>query len=141
MNVIHYIGLDVHKKTVSYCIKTAAGQIVKEGTVGAERSVLRSWARSLPQPWHGAMEATIFSAWIYDTLKPYGGQFHMLHPMAGLLCVLARTAGSASADALSPHDGSAVCENAQQDSWPADGKRSFLSEDKAAGQEVLRRSN
>ena len=36
MNVIHYIGLDVHKKTISYCIKTAAGQIVKEGTLAAE---------------------------------------------------------------------------------------------------------
>ena len=47
MNAIHYIGLDVHKKTISYCIKTAAGQIVKEGTVAAERSVLRSWAGSL----------------------------------------------------------------------------------------------
>jgi hypothetical protein len=73
MNAIHYIGLDVHKKTISYCIKTAAGQIVKEGTLAAERSVLRSWAGSLEQPWHGAMEATIFSAWIYDTLKPYAG--------------------------------------------------------------------
>ena len=58
MNAIHYIGLDVHKKTISYCIKTAAGQIVKEGTLAAERSVLRSWAGSLQQPWHGAMEAT-----------------------------------------------------------------------------------
>ena len=36
MNVIHYIGLDVHKKTISYCIKTAAGQIVKEGTLVAD---------------------------------------------------------------------------------------------------------
>jgi hypothetical protein len=53
MNVIHYIGLDVHKKTISYCIKTAAGQILQEGTLVAERSVLRSWAASLPQPWHG----------------------------------------------------------------------------------------
>ena len=80
MNVIHYIGLDVHKKTISYCIKTAAGQIVKEGTLAAERSVLRSWAGSLQQPWHGAMEATIFSAWIYDTLKPYAERLEMGHP-------------------------------------------------------------
>jgi hypothetical protein len=51
MNVIHYIGLDVHKKTISYCIKTAAGQIVKEGTMAAERSVLRRWAERQQQPW------------------------------------------------------------------------------------------
>jgi hypothetical protein len=80
VNAIHYIGLDVHKKTISYCIKTAAGQIVKEGTLAAERSVLRSWAGSLQQPWHGAMEATIFSAWIYDTLKPYAERLETGHP-------------------------------------------------------------
>ena len=31
MNVIHYIGLDVHKKSISYCIKTTDGRIVREG--------------------------------------------------------------------------------------------------------------
>jgi transposase len=50
MNVIHYIGLDVHKKSISYCVKTGAGQIVQEGKLQASRSVLRSWAeaRSVP---------------------------------------------------------------------------------------------
>jgi hypothetical protein len=31
-------------------------------------------------PWHGAMEATLFSAWIYDTLKPYAAKLVMGHP-------------------------------------------------------------
>jgi transposase len=96
MNAIHYIGLDVHKKTISYCIKTAAGQIVKEGTLAAERSVLRSWAGSLQQPWHGAMEATIFSAWIYDTLKPYAERLEMGHPAK----MKAITAGKKKSDAI-----------------------------------------
>src|SRR5580658_2715863 len=96
MNAIHYIGLDVHKKTISYCIKTAAGQIVKEGTLAAERSVLRSWAGSLQQPWHGAMEATIFSAWIYDTLEPYAERLEMGHPAK----MKAITAGKKKSDAI-----------------------------------------
>jgi transposase len=96
MNAIHYIGLDVHKKTISDCIKTAAGQIVKEGTVAAERSALRSWAASLQQPWHGAMEATIFSAWIYDTLKPYAERLEMGHPAK----MKAITAGKKKSDTL-----------------------------------------
>jgi hypothetical protein len=58
MNVIHYIGLDVHKKTISYCIKTADGQIVQEGKLEASRLALRSWAESRREPWCGAMEAT-----------------------------------------------------------------------------------
>jgi transposase len=96
MNVIHYIGLDVHKKTISYCIKTADGQIVKEGTLAAERSLLRSWAGSLRQPWHGAMEATMFSAWIYDTLKPYASKLEMGHPAK----MKAITAGKKKSDTI-----------------------------------------
>ena len=41
MNAIHYIGLDVHKKTISFCVKTAAGQIVEEGQLEASRAALR----------------------------------------------------------------------------------------------------
>ena len=59
MNVIHYIGLDVHKKTISYCIKTADGRIVGEGKLQALRATLRSWAEGLREPWCGAMEATL----------------------------------------------------------------------------------
>jgi transposase len=80
MNSLHYIGFDVHKKAISFCVKTAAGEIVEEGSVLAQREVLRQWASSRPQPWRGAMEATLFSAWIYDTLKPYGEQLEMAHP-------------------------------------------------------------
>ena len=29
MNVNHYIGFDVHKKSISYCVKTADGTIVE----------------------------------------------------------------------------------------------------------------
>jgi hypothetical protein len=28
MNALHYIGFDVHKKTISFCVKTAGGEIV-----------------------------------------------------------------------------------------------------------------
>ncbi len=96
MNAIHYIGLDVHKKTISYCIKTADGQIVQEGTLEAERTVLRRWAEGLRQPWHGAMEATLFSAWIYDTLKPYAQQLYMGHPAK----MKAITAGKKKSDRI-----------------------------------------
>ena len=96
LNAIHYIGLDVHKKTITYCIKTACGQIVKEGTLVAERTVLRNWAGGLQQPWHGAMEATIFSAWIYDTLKPYADRLEMGHPAK----MKAITAGKKKSDAI-----------------------------------------
>ena len=80
MNNIHFIGFDVHKKSISYCVKTAAGEIVEEGTIRAQRNALRAWAAARRQPWRGAMEATLFSGWIYDTLHPYSAQLEMAHP-------------------------------------------------------------
>jgi len=66
MTVIHYIGLDVHKKTISYCIKTAAGQIVQQGRLEASRSALRSWAEGPPAPWSQS-----FTAQSKTTSKPF----------------------------------------------------------------------
>jgi transposase len=80
MNIKHYIGFDVHKKSVSYCVKTADGTIVEEGKMAARRSTLREWASKRTEPWHGAMEATLFSGWIYDALKPFAAELQMGHP-------------------------------------------------------------
>ena len=63
------MGLDVHKKTISYCVKDASGRVHQEGKLGATRCALDSWMRTLPQPWTVAMEATIFTGWIYDHLS------------------------------------------------------------------------
>ena len=80
MNVKHYIGFDVHKKSISYCVKAADGTILEEGKLAAKRAILREWAGKRTEPWHGAMEATLFSGWIYDTLKPFATQLQMGHP-------------------------------------------------------------
>src|SRR5512146_1398329 len=80
MNVTYYIGLDVHKQSVSYCITLADGTLVRKGKLAARREELRQWAKQLSQPWAGAMEATLVSGWIYDVLKPYAARLEMAHP-------------------------------------------------------------
>ena len=37
MESMYYIGLDVHKKTISYCIKDRSGQVLQEGKIAATR--------------------------------------------------------------------------------------------------------
>jgi hypothetical protein len=49
MKEVYYIGLDLHKKIIAYCIKTASGVTVSRGTVAATRSALLKWVESLPQ--------------------------------------------------------------------------------------------
>ena len=78
---MYYIGLDVHKKTISYCVKDVSGRIQQEGKVGSTRRELDCWMKTLPQPWSVGMEATIFSGWIYDHLLPHATQIKVAHPL------------------------------------------------------------
>lgn len=77
---IYYVGMDIHKKTIVYCIMKADGTIVAKGTLRARLSDLEHWVQGLPQPWIGAMEATIFTHWIYEFLKPYAKELKVGHP-------------------------------------------------------------
>jgi transposase len=78
---MYFIGLDVHKKTISYCVKDAAGRVHQEGKIGSTRRELDSWIRNLPQPRTIAMEATIFTGWIYDHLIPHAEKVKVAHPL------------------------------------------------------------
>ena len=78
---MYYIGLYVHKKTISYCVKDFSGQVHQEGKIGATRHELEGWIKTLPQPWTVAMEATIFTGWIYDHLLGRAAQVKVAHPL------------------------------------------------------------
>jgi hypothetical protein len=78
---MYFIGLDVHKKTISYCVKDAAGRVFQEGKIGSTRRELDEWIRTMPQPRTIAMEATIFTGWIYDHLLPHAEKVKVAHPL------------------------------------------------------------
>jgi transposase len=81
MEPMYYIGLDVHKRKISYCVKDSSGQVYAEGSLPATRFDLDRWMKALPQPWSAAMEATMFSGWIYDHLKPHAASLKVAHPL------------------------------------------------------------
>src|SRR5258706_8460903 len=81
MQSMYYIGLDVHKKRISYCVKEGSGRIHAEGTIPATRLDLDMEMKTLPQPWTAAMEATIFTSWIYDHLLPHAAAVKVAHPL------------------------------------------------------------
>src|SRR5688572_13780761 len=81
MNACLYVGLDVHKKAISWCAKRADGAVHSQGKVTANRRSLAEWARSFGEPWIGAMEATLFTGWIYDYLKPHAAELKVAHPL------------------------------------------------------------
>jgi transposase len=81
MEPMYYIGLDVHKRKISYCVKDSSGKVHSEGSLSATRLDLSQWMKTLPQPWSAAMEATMFTGWIYDHLKPQAAALKVAHPL------------------------------------------------------------
>ena len=78
---MYYIGLDLHKKTISFCVKDAAGHVHQQGRIGSTRHELDAWIRTLPWPRTMAMEGTIFTGWIYDYLLPHAEAVKVAHPL------------------------------------------------------------
>ena len=57
MESMHYIGLDIHKKIIAFCVKTESGTMITQGTISATRQALSKWITILPQPWVVATKA------------------------------------------------------------------------------------
>jgi transposase len=56
-------------------------RVHQEGKIGSTRRELDGWIRTMPQPRTIAMEATIFTGWIYDHLLPHAEKVKMVHPL------------------------------------------------------------
>jgi len=80
MEPMYYIGVDVPKRKISYCVKDSSGKMFAEGSLSATRLDLDLWMKRLPQPWSAAMEATMFPGWIYDHRKPHAAAVKVAHP-------------------------------------------------------------
>jgi transposase len=48
--------------------------------VAANRASLDRWRSQLRKPWTAAMEATLFTSWIYDHLRGYGAEVKVANP-------------------------------------------------------------
>lgn len=76
----YFVGLDVHKQVIAYCIKAADGAIINEGSIKASRFDIDQWVGSIPGPWRGGLEATMFSHWIYRRLAPHAARLDLGNP-------------------------------------------------------------
>ena len=109
MTSMHFIGLDIHKKTISYCVKDVNGKVLSEGTVPATRIQLNEWMRTLPAPWTVAMEATMFTGWIYDHLLPHAAAVRVAHPLMLRAIEAAKKKNDRSSACPSPSRGTSTC--------------------------------
>src|SRR6201988_3298166 len=71
MTSTKYIGMDVHKESISIAVRNAAGKIVMECIIETKASMILQWIDGLRGDLQVTFEEGTWAAWLYDLLKPH----------------------------------------------------------------------
>lgn len=76
-----FVGMDLHKRTSTFCVKTKEGEIVREAKILTDRNQVTEFIRSLKVEVSVVLEPV--SQWyVYaDLLQNLGCDVHLAHPM------------------------------------------------------------
>jgi len=85
MNSNKYIGMDVHKESISIAVRNAAGKIVMESVIEAKTNMILEFIDGLRGEVHVTFEEGTWSAWLYDLLKPHVSQLVVCDPRRNAL--------------------------------------------------------
>jgi hypothetical protein len=66
-----YIGMDVHKESISMAVRNGAGKIVMECVIETKASMILQFIDGLRGDVHVTFEEGTWAAWLYDLLKPH----------------------------------------------------------------------
>jgi transposase len=66
---MYFIGLDVHKRTISYCVKDATGRVHQEGRIGSTRRELDWWQRCGGNAVVFAQLPNLETSWSFDRVS------------------------------------------------------------------------
>jgi hypothetical protein len=71
MTSTQYIGMDVHKESISIAVLKAAGKIVMECVIATKASIILQFIHGLRGDLHVTFEERTWAAWLYDLLRRY----------------------------------------------------------------------
>ena len=66
-----YIGMDVHKESISLAVRNGAGKIVMECVIETKASMILQFIDGLRGDLQVTFEEGTSAAWLYDLLKPH----------------------------------------------------------------------
>src|ERR1700704_1355636 len=66
-----YIGLDVHKESISIAVRNAAGKLVMECVIETKASTILEFIHGLRGELQVTFEEGTWATWLYDLLKPH----------------------------------------------------------------------
>jgi transposase len=85
MTSTKYIGMDVHKESISIAVINAAGKVVMECVIETKASILLQFTDGLRGDLHVTFEEGTWAAWLYDLLKPYVTEVVVCNPRKNAL--------------------------------------------------------
>jgi transposase len=66
-----YIGMDVHKESISIAVRNAAGKVVMECVIETKANMIVQFIDGLRGDVYVTFEEGTWAAWLYDLLKPH----------------------------------------------------------------------
>ena len=71
MDNTKYIGMDVHKETISIAVLNASGKMVMESVIETKAITMVEFVQGLRGDLHVTLEEGTWAAWLYDLLRPH----------------------------------------------------------------------
>jgi hypothetical protein len=71
MTSTKYIGMGVHKESISIAVRNDAGKIVMQCVIKTKASMILQFIDGLHRDVHVTFEEGTWAAWLYDLLKPH----------------------------------------------------------------------
>jgi hypothetical protein len=80
-----YIGMDVHKESITIAVRNAAGKIVMECVIETKANTILQFFDGLRGEVQVTFEEGTWAAWLYDLLKPHVSKLVVCDPRRNAL--------------------------------------------------------
>ncbi len=71
MNLLKYIGMDVHKGTIVIAVLDSMGRVLMEAIIETKASAILDFLKGQRGTIHVAFEEGTYAAWLYDLIRPH----------------------------------------------------------------------
>ena len=85
MTCTQYIGMDVHKESISIAVMNVAGKIVMECVIETKAGVILQFFNGLRGDVRVTFEEGTWAAWLYDLIKPRVSEVVVCNPRKNAL--------------------------------------------------------
>jgi hypothetical protein len=76
-----YIGMDVHKDSISIAVLNSSGKLVMESIIETKAITILEFVHGLRGSLHLTFEEGTWAAWLYDLLKPHVTKLVVCEPL------------------------------------------------------------